>query len=592
MTVIGPFNVNPTENVFDPWINPQSNRMAVANARTYRGAGDTLALAVTRATTAANTLGLPLYLPAEYPGGPSLSLLTIGNTFIVPPPTGVAATDTVTIQSALNRAAAGSGGIVLLAPGTYNINNTLNVAANCELWGAGRGATTLFLVSGTNLPVVAVGIGVTNTAVRYLGVNGNAAGNAAPGPAGNQLIYLQGTYAAVSDCFLTNAFNNGVQILNGSFNVIRNCEITSCNLPIQIVASSNNNLIADNFCTNNLYGIYLYDNAAANGPARNIVRGNIVSGCTGTNAALGQAAGISITGAPQTVCTDNDCVSNTHIRGIECFDNTTLSSGCVIANNRCKSNGHNGIDTGPASFLQVISNHSEANGQNGIYLSGNQYARVIGNTCINNGQSVAQCAGIILNENTGGGPFPTECIVVFNTCIDTQGGGATQAYGIWENLGGASAYLRNLIFGNDVYLGNTAADLQLVSTTDIVAGNIRAPGAFDTSRTFMVEGSVQTSTLLQLTNSATLTEQNQFVKADASFVSPLTITLPTASGMGARRYFIRRTDGSGNTLTVTAHAGEHIEGVASINIPAGHGITIVADGSSNWWIMSWYGNVL
>lgn len=135
--VVGPFNVNPLEQVFDGWQLPQSNIMPVANAATYRGPGDSTATAVTRAINAANVLGIPLYLPPGM-GGPSLSglaVLTTGNPVfnVMAPPYSAkgdgVTDDTAAIKKAIAAAAAASPGpgTVLLPPGQYVISSTIDI---------------------------------------------------------------------------------------------------------------------------------------------------------------------------------------------------------------------------------------------------------------------------------------------------------------------------------------------------------------------------------------------------------------------------------------------------------------------------------
>lgn len=146
MTVTGPFSVNHNEQVFDSELQPQSNIMPVANALTYRGRGDSTALAITRAQAAAAALGLPLYIPPGFPGGPLLSGLSIGGAiaagFVIV--TGLTNDGGVTDNTAAFTAAAAllpaSGGILIVPAGKYGVNWT--PPANTTLWGQGQGSPT------------------------------------------------------------------------------------------------------------------------------------------------------------------------------------------------------------------------------------------------------------------------------------------------------------------------------------------------------------------------------------------------------------------------------------------------------------------
>lgn len=64
-----------------------------------------------------------------------------------------------------------------------------------------------------------------------------------------------------------------------------------------------------------------------------------------------------------------------------------------------------------------------------------------------------------------------------------------------------------------------------------------------------------------------------------------TITLPAASGVTRRIYTIKKTDASGNTVTIDANGAETIDGATTQVLTTQYqSYTIQCDGST-WWII-------
>lgn len=77
------------------------------------------------------------------------------------------------------------------------------------------------------------------------------------------------------------------------------------------------------------------------------------------------------------------------------------------------------------------------------------------------------------------------------------------------------------------------------------------------------------------------------VLADAAS-GPITVTLPFARDSFNTQgvYIVRETSGS-NVVVLETQPGELIENAASVNVPAGEGVTFTSDGD-NWWLVSNY----
>jgi hypothetical protein len=82
----------------------------------------------------------------------------------------------------------------------------------------------------------------------------------------------------------------------------------------------------------------------------------------------------------------------------------------------------------------------------------------------------------------------------------------------------------------------------------------------------------------------TATVNDSVILCDATSAG-FTITLPASATNTGRKYVIKKTDTSANTVTIDGNASETIDGATTVNIGTQYqSITIVCDGS-NWWII-------
>lgn len=103
---------------------------------------------------------------------------TYAAVFVVPAPTGVAATDTAAVQAAIDAAAAAGGGLVSLRRGTYVVS-ALTLKDGVTLEGAGKFVTTLRAASGavSGTGLLSLAAGPVRANIRHLGVEGLGATN-------------------------------------------------------------------------------------------------------------------------------------------------------------------------------------------------------------------------------------------------------------------------------------------------------------------------------------------------------------------------------------------------------------------------------
>jgi hypothetical protein len=82
----------------------------------------------------------------------------------------------------------------------------------------------------------------------------------------------------------------------------------------------------------------------------------------------------------------------------------------------------------------------------------------------------------------------------------------------------------------------------------------------------------------------TITATDTVIIADATS-NNVTITLPAASGVPGYRFYVKRKDGTANTVTIARSASDTIDGATSQTLDAQYtSATVVSDGS-NWYII-------
>lgn len=86
------------------------------------------------------------------------------------------------------------------------------------------------------------------------------------------------------------------------------------------------------------------------------------------------------------------------------------------------------------------------------------------------------------------------------------------------------------------------------------------------------------------TGNYTLTSSDTVILADSTSGS-VTITLPTASTVSGYRFYVKRTDGSANSVSVARSGSDTIDGATSVSLGAQYTtMTFVSDGT-NWFII-------
>lgn len=143
-------------------------------------------------------------------------------TQVVAAPTGVAATDTSNIQTALNNAGTAGGGTVQLREGTYIINNTLTIPAKVTIQGVGRDAT-IIQCDATMGAVNTIAVSGNNQGLRDLKIDENQPNRTGGNPFVG--LYFSGTTALIENCWFIRNKASGSWIYLATGGQMRNCII-------------------------------------------------------------------------------------------------------------------------------------------------------------------------------------------------------------------------------------------------------------------------------------------------------------------------------------------------------------------------------
>lgn len=124
------------------------------------------------------------------------------------------------------------------------------------------------------------------------------------------------------------------------------------------------------------------------------------------------------------------------------------------------------------------------------------------------------------------------------------------------------------------------------------SGNFTRLGVGSTGQVLKVSGGVPAwgtdagvtfATSTQTTN-YTVSSSDTVVFANATSGN-VTITIPAASGLAGYRFYIKRTDGSGNTVTVQRSGSDTIDGMTSFTLDQQYTAFAVVSNGSAWYIL-------
>jgi hypothetical protein len=269
--------------------------------------------------------------------------------------------DEIEINAAITAVNAAGGGIVLLSPGTFTVDDSVTLLQNVELVGSGKNATVITVANGvaTGFSIV-YGLSAGDCAVKNLGVDGNAGG--ITGAVAHVGIDLDTCLRArIEDVYVqdmkTTGATNGIGIrMEGVGQSLRRAFVYSCEL---------HGVLIDTGGTNSTVDDVLINGAGADGVH---VDG---AGCTLQNVrvTLSTLIGIDIDGA--------------NCKAIECrsYSNATVGiyatgAGCELIGCTSNLNDTHGIVFDDVLEGKIVNCRVEDNSQattdtsDGIFLTG------------------------------------------------------------------------------------------------------------------------------------------------------------------------------------------------------------------------------
>lgn len=134
---------------------------------------------------------------------------------------------------------------------------------------------------------------------------------------------------------------------------------------------------------------------------------------------------------------------------------------------------------------------------------------------------------------------------------------------------------------SDTYLLVSADSANLPNSRTITAG----------SNIFFTDGgagstfTIATGTYTSSSGSSALTSSSNEMQNVSAAGGTSTITLPAASAQAGKRYTIKKSDSSANTVVVTRAGSDTIDGNTTFTLSIQYqAVTITSDGTSEWWI--------
>ncbi len=513
-----------------------------------------------------------------------------------------------------------------------------------HLW-QNHGANTMSLlgqsmdVSNTQVEgSILVGAGGSINAVNDQIING-ATGitvNTGGSPAYNAAKITGCTFSSISgtDLYLTgsantvtgNVFNGGatnVDIHSGQNNVISNNQYLLATTAISVGNSSNtanNNVISGRFggnttaiqwgnsgnTGNDISGVIVTTSGqtAISGTPSASNKINVLSTGTGTNYSLAnlpnqlqvestQTSGNVVTiAAPVGVALTGNLVGQRIDLGTNYTANGQSSTGQWITTPSATNTGsgteyYNGIYINGSSIVQNTSagtdiwtgvgiskpNITQATGSvtsvgveiyAGTVTSGNNYGIIVDPNAGNVGIGTTAPASLF----TVNAPITNDASTV--TAMITSAADANKGLVIQRHSATQSASLLEI-------QGSTGA-ANILFKVD-ASGNLTAQSATFTG-TLTVNGSITTAFAAK-SASYTVTSTDSVLTGNAT-TSPVTFTLPTASGIAGREYTFKKIDSSANAVTIATSSSQTIDGLATYSLASQWKYVRVISDGSNW----------
>ena len=127
-------------------------------------------------------------------------------------------------------------------------------------------------------------------------------------------------------------------------------------------------------------------------------------------------------------------------------------------------------------------------------------------------------------------------------------------------------------------MGEIADTRQFVSQKDVT------PDALN-QRFRRLYNAVNRLEVRSITAARTLDVTDDVVLCDASGAA-FTVTLPTAARIRGRTYTVKKTDSSGNAVTIDGAGTETIDGAATVALSTQNAFRTIVSNGTNWFVIS------
>lgn len=444
--------------------------------------------------------------------------------------------DQTTINTAIS-ALPGTGGVIVLLDGTFNVTGAVNLTSSITLTGAGA-STILRIPNSTNTTFnILSASSVSRVTIQDLVVDGNRANqssgatncvyaiNAGSGSGSTAVAGVTITNVTAKNCT-----DRGIYTQSIVNSVISGNTTTNNAMDGILVYQSNRVSVANNIITaNGIYGIYDISTGAITYTG-NVLTGNTTNGINASgsdniitgNTITGGNIGIALGGSRVAVSGNTVSAATT---GINISGSDDSVSGNTVSSN------NDGITIQGASRALVSNNSIQSNTRYGIVpWNGGSGSTISDNYLYNNAGSSSDSSIAFLS----GGPSNTS--VVGNTIIDTAGSG----YAILIPSGITGTYLS----------GNTYSGTGATSISDS-GTNTQYVNQMDASGNVVTRGSAGIA-LNGTTTSYSLQNTGAFVQGGLSTPSAPTVSNQGTPGSTTWTYTVTATDGLGETVASSA----------------------------------------
>ena len=160
-----------------------------------------------------------------------------------------------------------------------------------------------------------------------------------------------------------------------------------------------------------------------------------------------------------------------------------------------------------------------------------------------------------------------------------------------DNVTGGIAIFTNANYAGQLRLNSATIHASATLTITSIGGDLRLNsskthigGATTATSTAQINGSFATP-VTNKTTTYTATISDHTLTADATSAA-FTITLPTAVGITGRIYVIKKTDASGNAVTVGTTSSQTIDGSTTYSLASQYKYVTVQSNGANWVITS------